>query len=359
MIRIRLSMASPVDAPTLRADRRRVTYVRAFEHTSELLAANLWGDPHVRKVHVYLPPGYSERRPEPYPVIFLLAGWSGRGAHYLADGGAFSWSIPEKLDEQIGKGEIPPVIVVMPDGTSRLGCSQYVNSSVNGPHMDYLCDELVDWVDGRFHTHHSRDHRGVIGHSSGGFGALAVGMMRADRFGAICSSAGDSWYEHLYLQGLPDTVREIDRAGGVGPFVGNWLASPNPVGLFSREALLTMLQLSMPSCYLPNPDVPHIAGDLWFDTRTGEIIPEVFARLLRWDPVHMVEHHVTALKSLRWIHLECGHDDEWGLHLGHRQIAARLARHGIEHVIDEYPGKHGGHHYRMPERIRRMVAHLA
>ena len=336
-----------------------MTYVRAFEHTSAILGDNAWGDPHVRKIHVYLPPGYSERRPEPYPVVFLLAGWSGRGAHYLADGGAFSWSIPEKLDERIAAGEIPPVIVVLPDGTSRLGSSQYVNSAVNGPHMDYLCDELVDWVDDRFHTHRSRDHRGVIGHSSGGFGALAVGMLRADRFGAICSSAGDSWYEHLYVQGIPAAVRAIEGAGGVGPFVERWLASPNPMGLMSRDDLEAMIQLSMACCYLPNPDVPFIKGDLWFDPHTGEIQPDAFTRLLQWDPVHMVDHHVTALKSLRWIHLEAGTDDEWGLHLGHRQIAARLARHGISHVIDEYPGRHGGHHYRMPERIRRMVTHLA
>ena len=56
------------------------------------------GDPHVRKLPVYLPPNYSDRRKQPYPVVFLLAGWSGRGASYLNDGGAFSWSLAERLD---------------------------------------------------------------------------------------------------------------------------------------------------------------------------------------------------------------------------------------------------------------------
>src|SRR5690606_14949066 len=84
-------------APSCSFDPRFMTYVRAFTHRSELLQDNLWGDPAERQVYVYLPPSYSERRREPYPVVFLLAGWSGRGAHYLADGGAFSFSIPERL----------------------------------------------------------------------------------------------------------------------------------------------------------------------------------------------------------------------------------------------------------------------
>ena len=335
-----------------------MSYVRAFVHRSEVLKNNAWGDPHERKVHVYLPPSYSERRKEPYAVVFLLAGWSGRGAHYLADGGAFSPTLPDRLDQLIETKQMPPVIVVMPDGTSRLGASQYVNSPVNGAHMDYLCDELVEWVDERFHTHKSRYFRGVVGHSSGGFGALALGMMRSDRFGAICSSAGDCWYEHLYTHTIPLTISTIARAGGVGPFVDRYVQNPNPRFLLGDAATVTMLNLSMCCCYTPNVNVPHIKGDLWFDLDTGALIKDVFKRLLAWDPLHMLEHHVSELRSLQWIHLEAGDEDEWGLHLGHRQLSAKLQRHGIDHVIDEYPGKHGGHHYRMPERITRMLEHM-
>ncbi len=336
-----------------------MTYVRAFTHKSEILASNAWGDPHERQVHVYLPPNYSDRRKEPYPVVFLLAGWSGRGAHFLADGGVFSASLPERLDKLIEAKQMKPVIVVFPDGTSRLGSSQYVNSPVNGNHMDYLCDELVDWVDSRFHTHKSRYHRGVVGHSSGGFGALVVGMLRSDRFSAVCSSAGDSWYAYLYTHTIPLTIRTLDHAGGVGPFVDRFLQSPNPRGLLGHAATITMLNLSMCSCFTPNPHVPHIKGDLWFELETGVLIDDVWKRLLAWDPLHMIDHHLTELRSLSWIHLEAGTDDEYGLHLGHRQLAAKLARHDIAHVIDEYPGPHGGHHHRMADRIARMVDRLS
>ena len=335
-----------------------MTYVRAFDHTSAVLENNPMGDPHVRRVHVYLPPDYSDRRREPYPVVFMLAGWGGRGSAYLADAGAFALSLPDRLDRMIAERHMPPCIVVFPDGSTRLGASQYVNSTANGNHMDYLCDELVDWIDDRFHTHKSRDYRGVIGHSSGGFGALVCGMMRPDRFSAITSSAGDSWYEFLYTHSIPQTIEALKASGGVRPFVEAFLASPNPLGLLGPRAVVSMLNLSMASCFTPNLEVPVIKGDLWFDLESGELIAEPRQRMLAWDPLHMVDRHVAELRSLRWIQLEAGTEDEYGLHLGQRQLAKKLQRHGIPYAFEEYPGKHSGHHHRMPQRIQRMVKHL-
>ncbi len=333
-------------------------YVRPFEHTSELLVDNPLGDPHVREVPVYLPPDYSSRRKDPYPVIFMLAGWGGRGAQYLRDGGAFSWPIHGRIDELIASREMPPAIVVFPDCTTCFGSSQYVNSPGTGPYMDYLCDELVDWVDRRFHTHRSRDYRGVVGHSSGGFGALAIGMLRPDRFGAICSSAGDCWYEFLYVHTVPATIRVIRSAGGEEQFINKFLASPDPLGLFGRDEVIAMMNLSICPCFAPNPQVPLLRGDVFFDLDTGELVPESWQRLLDWDPLRMVDRYVAQLRSLRWIHLEAGTEDEYGLCLGQRQLAKKLAKHRIEFTLDEYPGTHSGHHYRMPDRIRRMVERM-
>ena len=44
-----------------------------------------------------------------------------------------------------------------------------------------------------------RDHRGVVGKSSGGFGALTLGMKHADVFGAVASHSGDAYFEYLSL----------------------------------------------------------------------------------------------------------------------------------------------------------------
>ncbi|MCC6523234.1 MAG: hypothetical protein IT373_11275 [Polyangiaceae bacterium] len=332
--------------------------VIVLEHTSECLRDNAMGDPHVRRLPVYLPPGYAEGRHQRLPVVYLLAGWSGRGAHYLGDPGVFAPSLADELDRRILSGALPPVLVAFPDCSSRLGASQYVNSAANGPYMDYLCDELVPFVDQAFRTDARRERRALVGHSSGGFGALVTGMLRPDRFAAVGSSAGDSWYEFLYVHTLPQTLGAIRKAGSVEAFLAAWLASPNPRGLLGPDAEAAMLSLSMCPCYAPNLAVPVLRGDLYFDAETGALVPEVWQKFLAWDPVLMVDRHRDALRSLRAIDLEAGSDDEYGLHLGHRQLARALGLHGIAHRIAEYPGKHGGHHYRMPDRILRLLAAL-
>ncbi len=58
------------------------------EHTSKILAGNPLGDPHVRKLAVWLPPHYDEgarqraagRR---FPVLFDLVGFTGSGLAHV------------------------------------------------------------------------------------------------------------------------------------------------------------------------------------------------------------------------------------------------------------------------------------
>ena len=329
--------------------------IQTLVHKSKLLEKNPLGDPSERALPVYLPPNYDAKRKDPYPVMYILAGWSGRGARYLNDDGVFSAPLPESFDRMIQKEESPPFIVVFPDCSTKLGASQYVNSTSTGPYMDYLCDELIPFVDSKFHTYGDAVHRGVLGHSSGGFGAMVTTMMRPGSFSYLCSSAGDSWYDFIYKASIPTMIRIIKNAGGVEKFLQKFLSSPNPTGLLSKDDCETMMNLSMCACYAPNPNVPILKGDVYFDLETGETIPSVWEKFLAWDPVHMVDRYVDNLKKLRWIHFEAGTEDEYALHIGHRQVAKKLDKHGIKYVLEEYPGKHGGHHYRMAYRIKRIL----
>jgi hypothetical protein len=70
--------------------------------TSKLLQGNLPGDPHVRDLWIYTPPGY-EKGSERYPVIWCLAGFTGRGRSFLSDG-AWTPALNERMDALIGSG---------------------------------------------------------------------------------------------------------------------------------------------------------------------------------------------------------------------------------------------------------------
>src|SRR3972149_5021296 len=58
--------------------------------------------------------------------------------------------------------------------------------------------ELVGYVDTYYRTMASRNHRGLNGKSSGGFGALVVAMRNPQLFGAVGSHSGDMYFEACY-----------------------------------------------------------------------------------------------------------------------------------------------------------------
>ena len=98
-----------------------------FKHQSKVLRDNIWSDPAERDFHVYLPHGYSESG-EALVALWDFAAFTNAGPGHL------NWknqgeNLPQRLDRLIGSGEMPPVVVPMPDCYSSLGGNQYINSS--------------------------------------------------------------------------------------------------------------------------------------------------------------------------------------------------------------------------------------
>lgn len=313
------------------------------------------GDNHRRRLPIYIPPNYDRNRNQPYPVIVMLSGYGSRSEKFVWQSSVFEPSLPDQLDLAILNGEMPEVIIAFPDGSSKLGSSQYINSPVLGHYMDYICDEVTTFVDHHHHTSRQANQRAIMGHSSGGFGALVTGMLRPDAFGHICSSAGDSFYEHLYIPTITPTINAIEKAGSISEFVNWFLNHPNPGSTGCFDAMMT---LAMCACYAPNPNADTIMGDLFFDIKTGALVDEVWQKFLSWDPVHMTDHHLENLAKLETIQLDCGLQDPYGMTWGHRQIGAKLSQAGIEHQLNEYPGKHGGHSWRNFDRIKHLLKRM-
>ena len=69
--------------------------VEHVRHESEVLIGNPLGDPHVRDLFVYLPPGYEESD-ERYPTVYCLTGFTGRGKMLLNDN-AFSPNLADRV----------------------------------------------------------------------------------------------------------------------------------------------------------------------------------------------------------------------------------------------------------------------
>jgi enterochelin esterase family protein len=313
--------------------------VRVLQHTSEVLKNNPLNDPFVRDLYVYLPPGYDESPEKRYSSVYVLTGFTGRGRMFLNDH-AFQPNFAERMDKLISENKIKPMIAVMPDCFTRYGGAQYINSSATGNYEDYLTEEIVGFVDENLRTVNDKNSRAVMGKSSGGYGALVMAMRHADKFGLVCSTSGDCYFEYSYQPGFADAVRAIK--GEPLKIIEKFWDETKRKGKDDFAALNT---IGMSACYSPN-EAAEIGFDLPFDLDTGEILPAVLERWRANDPVFMVENYVENLKSLKLLFIDAGTRDEFGLDLGARILCSRLNGNDVPHIHEEFDDGHFNISYR-------------
>ena len=326
--------------------------VRIESIESDVLRGNPLGDPATRTVPVYLPPTYAASPQRRYPVLYVLTGFTGRGLMFL-NVDAFTPTVPERLDRLMTSGTMRETIVVFPDCFTRLGGSQYVNSTATGRYEDHVIAEVIPAIDARFRSLASRDSRGVMGKSSGGYGAMWLGMRYPDVFGAVGSHSGDVYFEYCYRPDMPAALDGLHNAGGVLPWFAEFEAAPKKTN--AHHKVLNIL--AMAACYSPDPAAP-LGIALPFDVASGEWREDVWQRWLQFDPAMILDQHAEALGSLRYLFLDCGARDEFNLHWGARVMARRLAARGIAHEHLEFDDGHMGVSYRYEVSLPKMAAAL-
>jgi enterochelin esterase family protein len=308
--------------------------VAHLRHESDVLKNNPLGDPYVRDLLVYLPPGYDESE-DRFPSIYCLTGFTGRGKMLLNDS-AFTPNLAERMDGLIAARIVEPMILVMPNCFTYYGGSQYINSTATGRYEDYLAEEIVAFVDENFRTIADRDMRAVMGKSSGGYGSLIMGIRHADTFGLVCATAGDAYFEYCYPMDFAMAFRTIK--GDPMRFMREFWASEKH-GKDDHAAINT---IGMAACYSPNG-----AGiDMPFDLRTGEIREDVWARWLEHDPVRLVEKHAGDLRSLKLLFIDAGARDEFALDIGAKILSRKLKEFDVSHLHEEFDDGHFNISYR-------------
>ncbi|MCC6195090.1 MAG: hypothetical protein IT518_11530 [Burkholderiales bacterium] len=353
--------------------------VVVVEHRSRILAGNALGDPCVRKLALWLPPGYHEGvvrgktsgRGRRYPVLFDLVGFTGSGLTHV-NWRPFDENVPERAARLVGERRMGPCILVFPDCFTSLGGNQYVNSSAIGRYADYLTRELVPFVDREFRTLAAREHRGCFGKSSGGYGALVHGMRHPDVWGAIGCHSGDAYFDFCYRIDWPRTLDELARYRRPPRRAGRQNLRPQarrrPSAGFddgrARRFLEAMwrkdklsdgeahalMELAMAATYDPDPGAP-LGFRLPFDLDSGELIPQRWAKWLEHDPIHLVGRYARNLRKLRGVYLDCGWRDQYFLHYGARILSRAMTRHRVAHVYEEFDDTHSSIDYRMDRSL--------
>ncbi|MHB8148474.1 MAG: alpha/beta hydrolase [Vulcanimicrobiaceae bacterium] len=320
---------------------------------SAALRGNALGDPSERPALVYLPPGYDPQASQRYPVLYCLHGYTGNAAALVA---ARPWetNVVQWADRLVVQGRMPRAIVVLVDGFTRLGGSQYVNSVHNGAYATYVVRDVIAHIDAQYRTIPREGGRAVFGKSSGGFGAMHLAMEQPGIFGAFASHSGDAYFEYAHPRAFPDVQRTLERYEfDIDAFVSDFEAKDKR----SQSEYVTMEMLGYASAYSPRSNAAFDI-DLPFDRATGAMREDVFARWLAFDPVRRIVTRVAELERLRLRYLDCGRRDEYGLDIGARLVAAGLREAGLSVVHEEFDDDHRNVGYRYARSLPLLAAAL-
>lgn len=316
--------------------------IRSLDIDSQLLRGNRAGDPHRRRLIVLAPEGHDDALP--LPAIWMLAAHGSSQGGFLA-GDPWKESLPDRASRLLAQGSMPPVRLVLPDCFTRYGGSQYLDSPATGLYERHLWEELKPAFESRFAT----TAHGLVGHSSGGYGAIVQAMRHPEHVSAVACHAGDMMFEFAYLGDFPRAAAAFKREGGPEKFLAAFLAAPKKQ---DNRWFAGINTLAMAACYSPD-DASPLGVALPFDLDTCELRTDVWARWLEHDPVRMIDQprHQDALRGLRLLFIDAGNRDEFHLHWGARTLRQRLSQAGISHVHEEFDDGHGGTAYRFDRSL--------
>jgi enterochelin esterase-like enzyme len=144
-----------------------------------------------RTYGVSLPPGYAESPDQRYPVIFLLHGGHGTPRSWFEKE---KGSVLTTLQKLYGANKLPPSIIITPDGYDERGTTglrdpEYIDGP-NGRMATHIGSELVKVVQSRYRTLPAPNYWAIGGLSSGGWGALNIGLHYTEHFSILFSHSG-------------------------------------------------------------------------------------------------------------------------------------------------------------------------
>jgi enterochelin esterase family protein len=308
---------------------------------SAALRGNPIGDPSLRPLAVYTPPGYDPQGSKRYGVLYVAHGYTGDVAALLA-GRPWETNVVQWIDRLIVGKKMPPVLLAIVDGNNRFGGSQYVNSIHNGDYATYFIRDAIGHVDANYPTIASEGGRAILGKSTGGFAALYLSMMYPGTFCAFASHSGDTNFLGIYVPEFPKTQRVLEKHDfSIQKFTEAFEAQKKK----NNDDSHVMMFLGQAAAYSPRA-AEAWAIDLPFDLHTGEYRPDVMARWLAFDPVELVPHKQAELARLRLRYVDCGRRDEYGLDLGARMLVKRIRDMGLEVRHEEFDDDHKSVGYR-------------
>lgn len=133
------------------------------------------------KAGVVTPEGYNKKKNGPYPVLYLLHGYSGNFSNWL--------KVPPQKDLLQSMADKYNFIIVTPDGGYS---SWYFDSPIDqsSQYETFITQELVQLIDTKYKIIKEKNGRFISGLSMGGHGALYLAARHPELYLAAGSMSG-------------------------------------------------------------------------------------------------------------------------------------------------------------------------
>ncbi len=155
---------------------------RAFEvqFSTPLLAFNVQGNSGAARAVVRLPlSGCRAKAPRCWLLLYL-PGFDADPAAALSES-----SLGGRLDTLERAGAAPPIVAAAVDGRTRLGGGFYADSPSSGRFASVIFDALLPALRKALGTDLPPERTVILGHSMGGYGALALALARPKEFSGV------------------------------------------------------------------------------------------------------------------------------------------------------------------------------
>ena len=293
--------------------------IERFSFSSAKLKNQL-GDPTQREIMVHIPPNDGHE----LPCIIYLAPYTGTGFG-RANWKPFAETLPQRHERLVREGKMKPAVLVMPDTFTSLGGNQFIDSEIMGNWGQWLKTDLKDEISRRYNV----SGFGLVGKSSGGYGALVRGMID-DCWSAVACHSGDCGFELIFGIEMASAMSHISEFGDKDDFLEH-VKSCNSL---SGEDFHTLMIIAMAASFSD--------GEMPVDENCN-FIEEKWSEWKAFDPLSMIETYHNLPPC--WI--DVGNQDQYNIQYGLRQLHSRMEELGIEHVWEEFPGTHSGIDHRL------------
>jgi enterochelin esterase-like enzyme len=204
--------------------------------------------------YVYTPPGYDPAG-KPYPVLYLLHGWTDNAYGWIYNGRANFI-----LDNLIAQGKVVPMVVVMPLGYGDLAFIHSPFDVWQSPSsIDHNTDlftrafltEVMPQVESTYNISKNRDDHAIAGLSMGGLEAVTIGLAHTDYFASVIGlSAAVQKLDFAKQFATLDPKTANLRLLWIGCGAEDGLITPNrKLVAFLRERNMPVTQIEIPGLH--------------------------------------------------------------------------------------------------------------